>query len=228
MNKCEYIIYNFTLSLILTTNLDFVVHQKKEVPTMEQIQMLRANQEVYSIFMDLFVSCMPGKDIYRRSSTKQPLSIVVTATDEAMAILVLKNNYRLWTEMAEKMKMGDTNIKLENCISKQLFFDERKGRGRSWSDQGKLFFNEVYKMIINDRMKNGDKFDEEYLQNIKLKNKTVSSKSKSISNEKIECMSDFSVGGMFSNTFLSNDNDNKNETMLDEDSKPASSNIVSI
>jgi hypothetical protein len=164
---------------------------------MEQIEMLRSNQESYSIFMDLFVACMPGKDVYRRASAKQPLNNVVTVSDEAMTMLVLKNNYTLWTEMAERLEGGDRKVRLEDCTSKQLFFDERKGRGRSWSDTGKLYFNERYKAIISDRLKNGDKFDEEYLHNIKMRNKRVSIKDNKISNPKIECMTDFSIGGMF-------------------------------
>jgi hypothetical protein len=73
-----------------------VVHNKKQVPKIEDIEMLRNNQDAYSIFMDHFVSCIPGNDIYGPASTRQPLRSVVTVTDEAMAMLVLKNNYKLW------------------------------------------------------------------------------------------------------------------------------------
>jgi GH18 family chitinase len=192
---------------------------------MEQIEMLRSNQELYSIFMDLFVACMVGKDVYRRASTKQPLNNIVTVSDEAMAMLVLKNNYALWMEMSEKMEMGVKKVKLEDCRSKQLYFDERKGRGRSWSDEGKIYFNETYKAIVSDRLQYGDNFDKEYLQNMKMKNKPVSINNNKTSKAKIECMTDFSIGGMFSNTIVEDQN---NVVMQNHDSKAVSSNVVSI
>jgi hypothetical protein len=122
---------------------------------MEDIEMLRSKGKVYGIFMDNFVSCMMGKDAYRRASARQPLGNVVTVTDEAMALLVLKNNYGLWTEMTEKMMGGETKVHLEHCQTKQLFFNEQKGRGRSWSEEGKIYFNNMYKAIIIDRQKMG-------------------------------------------------------------------------
>jgi hypothetical protein len=178
------------------------------VPELEEIEMLRSNHEVYSLFMDYFVSCMPGKDIYRRGSLRQPLSMVVTVTDEAMTMLVLKNNYALWTEMTEKIKLGEKKVKLDMCTSKQLFFDERKGRGRSWSDEGKVYFNNIYKAIITDRQSNSKSFDEKYLESITQKNQKGINKESRDTVIKIECMTDFSEGGMFSRTIDSDDTGN--------------------
>jgi hypothetical protein len=152
---------------------------RKKFPKMEQIEMLRSNQELYSNLMDLFVACMAGKDVYRRASTKQPLNTtkqplnnIVTVSDKAMALLVFKNNLR-YGRKCQKYGNGSEKFKLEDFRSKQLYFDERKGRGRSCSDEGKIYFNETYKAIVSDRLQYGDNFDKEYLQNMKMKNNAV-------------------------------------------------------
>jgi hypothetical protein len=39
------------------------------------------------------------------------LRTVVTVTDEAMEMLVLKKNYAIWSEMAEKIIEGEIKVK---------------------------------------------------------------------------------------------------------------------
>jgi hypothetical protein len=56
--------------------------------------------------MDMFVSCVVGRDSFRKNVTNKPISQVVTVTDEAMAFLFFKNSFKLWTELGEEMRAG--------------------------------------------------------------------------------------------------------------------------
>jgi hypothetical protein len=45
--------------------------------------------------MDMFVSCVVGRDSFRKNVTNKPISQVVTVTDEAMAFLILKKQLQV-------------------------------------------------------------------------------------------------------------------------------------
>jgi hypothetical protein len=117
-----------------------------------------------------------------------------------MTMLILKNNFDLWSEMVDLAEMGEENVKMEKCLAKQLYFEEGKGRGQSWNVQGKMYYNEIYHKICVDRSKNGIVFDNEYLEDTKiaLGNQIICEKGSNGTQTKVsfECMTDFSKGGM--------------------------------
>jgi hypothetical protein len=61
---------------------------------------------------------------------------------------------------------GGTKM-LEECGVQQKYFKETKGRGHSWSNEGKLYFNGIYDRISNDRERNGEMFNKEFLEFMK-------------------------------------------------------------
>jgi hypothetical protein len=113
-----------------------------------------------------------------------------------MALLILKNNYSLWTEMAVAAKIGK-RLKVDDCLSKQLFFCEGKSRGRSWSIEGKLYYNSMYTIVMKDREENGMDFDSCYLKDVCGR---MGPKHRKIEEEsvvvvpQIECISDMDEG----------------------------------
>jgi hypothetical protein len=97
------------------------------------------------------------------------LSEYCSKSDEAMAFLILANNWEPWKFMIQTRKeQGATGAKrLEECGVKQKYFKETKGRGHSWSKEGKLYFNQIYDSISKDRDHNGELFDNEFLEYMK-------------------------------------------------------------
>jgi hypothetical protein len=78
------------------------------------------------------------------------ITTFVTVSDEAMTMLILKNNFDVWSKMVDLAEMGEENVKMEKCLDKQLYFEEGKGRGQSWNVQGKMYYNEIYHKICVD------------------------------------------------------------------------------
>jgi hypothetical protein len=179
---------------------DYCARLKMVMPTMDNFEMLRENKECYKIFLEVFVSCVVGKDIFKRAMATKNITTFVTVSDEAMTMLILKNNFALWSEMADLTEMGEENIKLEKCLAKQLYFEEGKGRGRSWNVHGKMYYNEIYQKVLVDRSKNGIAFDKAYLSDTRttLGNQSACDKDSNGIATKVtfECMTDFSKGGM--------------------------------
>ena len=155
-----YLCSNCAFVYYLLTDL----YRKKELPKLEQLETrMRTDKLVYTIFLERFVSCIVGKDKFRRSSCLKALSGYTTVSDEAMAFLILANNYAVWEEGADLMMSGCDVVSVEQLKSKQAYFKEGKGRGRSWSEEGKQYYNKMYEQVKLDRVNNGEKFDEFFL-----------------------------------------------------------------
>jgi hypothetical protein len=92
---------------------------------------------MYRIYMEHYVSFVLGKDLFRKWCYVQEPSMFVNASDEAMAMLILANNYDVWSEMEVRIAEGKTTIKVEDCKSTHRYFKDGSGRGRSWSVEGK-------------------------------------------------------------------------------------------
>jgi hypothetical protein len=50
-----------------------------------------------------------------------PISKFVTVTEEAFTLLILRNNYAVWKEQADKKKdQGGRDLRIDECESKQI------------------------------------------------------------------------------------------------------------
>jgi hypothetical protein len=121
------------------------------------------------LFCSSFLPGVTGSGAFKNACCTMKLSDYCSKSDEAMTFLILANNWEPWKTMIEaKREQGATMAKrLEECGVKQKYFKETKGRGHSWSTEGKLYFNESYDRISNDREHNGEMFDKEFLDYMK-------------------------------------------------------------
>lgn len=143
--------------------------KKRELPTMKQFEELRVNQEMYSIFFDRFVPCVIGKDKYKKHCLVSPPSAYTNEGDEAMTLLILANNYSVWTEITtldEQDGQHTQKHRVGDLTSKQRFFVNGQGRGRSWSREGRQYYNLMFELIRADRRLRGENFDNCYLRTL--------------------------------------------------------------
>jgi hypothetical protein len=121
------------------------------------------------LFCSSFLPGVTGSGTFKNACCTMKLSEYCTKSDEAMTFLILANNWDPWKAMIlGKKEQGSRGArKLEECGVKQKYFKETKGRGHSWSNDGKLYFNEAYDRISNDRERNGEMFDREFLSFMK-------------------------------------------------------------
>jgi hypothetical protein len=143
------------------------LENKGRVPDLDVIEnQLRENFDAYKEFMELFVSCVNVRDHFKKMSTL-PISKFVTVTDEAFTLLILRNNYAVWNEQADRKKnQGGRDLRIDECENKQIYFTDKGGRGRTWTNEGKRYYNNMCEKIKKDREKNGPTFDAKFLDYI--------------------------------------------------------------
>jgi hypothetical protein len=120
------------------------------------------------LFCSSFLPGVTGSGTFKNACCSMKLSEYCTKSDEAMTFLILANNWDPWKAMILGKEQGLRGArKLEECGVKQKYFKETKGRGHSWSNDGKMYFNEAYDRISNDRERNGEIFDRDFLSFMK-------------------------------------------------------------
>jgi hypothetical protein len=175
------------------------LHRKKTLPSIEQMGNMRNNQEMYRIFMEHFVASVLGKDIFRKWCYVQEPSRYINASDEAMAMLIYANNYDVWEEMAVRMATGETKVKIDDCKSIHRYFKDGKGRGRSWSAEGKRFYNIMFDKVVEDRSIRGEDFDNYFFEKMRDEDTSATNKRREarqtkakMGKEVVHCRNNFS------------------------------------
>jgi hypothetical protein len=142
------------------------MHADGSLPDLAIIEQGRKNQATYTMYCSRFVQGVIGHTAFKTGCVTMKLSEYCSASDEAMTFLILANNWQPWSKMAE-LRKEDSKAKLEECGVKQMYFKETKGRGHSWSNEGKMYYNEMYDKVLADREVNGERFDEHFLHYMK-------------------------------------------------------------
>jgi hypothetical protein len=145
----------------------------------------RKNRAMYRVFCSRFLQGVIGNSAFKTGCCTMKLTEYCSASDEAMTFLILANNWQPWLKIAE-MKKKDPKAKLEDCGVKQIYFKETKGRGHSWSNEGKIYYNDMYDRVLADRNENGDDFDEYFLTYMKQNSEEGKRLEKHKKKEKVE------------------------------------------
>ena len=140
--------------------------EQNKLPDLEVLESGRENQEAYLLFCSKFIPAVIGSQQFKKGCCTENLMKYCNISDEAMTFLILANNWEPWKAMIQLK--NESNEKkggsLEDCGVKQKYFKETKGRGHSWSKEGKLYYNRMFDKVQQDRQKNGESFDEYFLE----------------------------------------------------------------
>lgn len=153
------------------------------VPTVRAMLGLRklsnANgfNQAYMYFCKNFLKCVVGLQAYK-TLTRQGCSIsnVATASDEAMALLLLENSSSRWNrefelkeERGEKVEIFEEDLPPTKYTSAG-YNKQQKGftkRNKGWKQAGIDRFNEILDAVTADRELNGKSFDVAFAQLMK-------------------------------------------------------------
>ena len=115
--------------------------------TLEEIKELRENKKAFEIFSSQLLPAVRGMRWHSRKMDKK-VSDTFTLSDEAWCLLVCVNNHERWSD---ECATGVNKSKL-----KAKYTDSKKGNKAfwGWSTEGIQEFNELYKLIKQDRAKN--------------------------------------------------------------------------
>jgi len=146
-----------------------------EMPRMRDILLLRKNNnkevnEAYVYFCEKFIKHVVGVQSFNRAwKNNASITELATPSDEALALLLLENSLLRWTAEFDKVGRGEVVTKDDKQLPKPLYTSSNNHRGElkgftrrygGWSDQGIARFNELYKMVRDDRVKHSSWFDE--------------------------------------------------------------------
>jgi hypothetical protein len=127
----------------------------------------RTNQEDYMVFCENFIKCIIGSSVFKCGFCNLYLDQYCNESDEAVAFLILMNNWKVWEEMEEHLYPNGTAKEMKDCVSKQLFMVDGPGRKHSWSIRGRDFYNDMFAFVEEDRKRNGEAFNIAFLQRMK-------------------------------------------------------------
>ena len=143
------------------------------LPPLESMEMGRVNQKDFEIFALHFVPGVIKAQAWKDCSKKQKFSNIVNESDEAIAFLILANNWDVWMDQCSNQS-GGTTVKVRDTSSKQKYMEKDGGRGYSFNPAGRRYFNDRYDFALNDRDAHGEDFDNYLFQ---LLNKKVNHES---------------------------------------------------
>jgi len=172
------------------------LYAKKKLPDLKTLEMGRQYKDSYVEFAMNFASGVVKAVNWKDNIKSRKYSEIVNTSDEAMAFLILANNWNVWTKMAEqgtnegKLKMKDV-IDEDNGVSQKFF--AKDGRGFSFNLAGKQYFNDMFKIVKKDREDYAHEFDNHLygLLNKNEKEQARSRKKRRMNHEQdIECEND--------------------------------------
>lgn len=179
-----------------------VLRSEKNLPDeLDMFFRLSKDKDTMKLFLDSFVSCVVGRMDWRKETRQKIVSNVATPTDEAFALLVLENIWDAWKHVDPQeyimarskrrkedddddvegasetnnadgtMKKGKRRKEIPGRYTKE---HRNAKRFRGWGEDGHARFNQLVKLVRNDRKVRGS-FEEEYLEKKKKKLKGNSS-----------------------------------------------------
>jgi hypothetical protein len=187
----------------------------RQVPILPGIMALRVNangdvNENYIYFCETFVKCIVGMQKFkRRWKQNKKFSSIATASDEALALLLVENSEFKW------MMEGQSGSTVEEAAKLATTKYTNAGKSKSskgltkkncgWKNEGIDRFNELYYMVMDDRKVNGKVFDE-YVQMDKECGETSTT---SLPDKRTMAVNDLDFGSKKKNTNSMEDSDNE-------------------
>ena len=105
------------------------------------------NNEMFQLCAELCFPCMMSKQTWKNNHQHVPISSLITVADDALALLILENNYLEWMELAKGREI-DKSTRLTKYTHGGTNSD---GTKKGWTLQGKLRFNRVFDATQTER-----------------------------------------------------------------------------
>ncbi len=100
--------------------------------------------------MDNYVSVVVGKQMFKKKAQVSLLSSFVTVSDEAFALLTVKNNQEVWP--VKYRNKGKRHEDMEKVPDTKYTNRRRYGKVRDgWTKEGQREFLRYYNMVMDDR-----------------------------------------------------------------------------
>ena len=113
----------------------------------------KRNDEMFKICAELCFQWMVNKQVWRNNHQHVSLSGIITIADEALALVILENNFVEWIEIAK----GNEIDKKSRLTKYTHGGTNRDGTRKGWTLEGKLRFNTIFDETQIEREKRASK-----------------------------------------------------------------------
>jgi hypothetical protein len=140
------------------------MYKNEMLPRLSEIMALRMNcNGAYTIFCDYVLSQVVGRNKWKKTRHLNVVSTLATVSDEAFALLLLKNSWDMWIEMAElDSKKGGEPTEKRMKTTKWTQSGAGTIKYGGWKEEGLKQFNILAKKVLEDRKADGGKFETMY------------------------------------------------------------------
>lgn len=147
-----------------------------------EIHKIRAkgNDEMFKICAELCFPWMVSKQAWKNNHQHVSLSSIITIADEALALVILENNFLEWIELAK----GNEIDKKSRLTKYTHGGSNRDGTRKGWTLEGKLRFNKIFDETQVEREKRVSKQMESRIKTMWY-NEDPSNKKKGNSNKQM-------------------------------------------
>lgn len=121
--------------------------KRPELPSLQEFLDLRLNENVFEIFCDKILRCVVGKLVWRERICHELVSVIATPSDEALALLILENSWDRWEQIYD-LDGDHKNAKIQ---TKWTSDPQHASPFSGWNLEGRERFNELRRLVINDR-----------------------------------------------------------------------------
>jgi hypothetical protein len=106
----------------------------------------------YFIFYDRILSCIVSNTYWLKAVPGRLATEVVTASDEALPLLILQNNWSCWKQIAS-IKLGEWLEGVSKVMMKWMSKAMSAGKYEGWGSEGILFYNNMCTEMKGDKRK---------------------------------------------------------------------------
>jgi hypothetical protein len=127
------------------------------IPAIQDILLLSKGGDSYIWLCQTFLKFVVGCSVWGRRHLKEPLTSVVTDSDEAFLVLTVENNYYRWLyeSTLPPIKASEPKPTLPPALYTNSGSHTGSGSSRrcyGWSKEGYLRFNVLHKLVRADRV----------------------------------------------------------------------------
>ena len=138
------------------TELEDETGKKARMPEITDIAALRSAEGTYGWFATQFLPAVVGSRCWNANYRKKTLSLFVSISDEAFALVSFENNYERWSDMFQQKNTKSSRVAALWTNSGASLKDGQSKRFRGWAIAGIEKYNSYYDAIKKDRDQNPD------------------------------------------------------------------------
>jgi hypothetical protein len=143
---------NVTISLFCTTDLrkQFSI-KKTRFPSLNDFLEMSQKESSYQLFCSHFLRPIVGTTKWKHNFLRKRMTLYVTISDEAFALLTLENNYDRWIDMWRNDNLKTSEVEAKWTNAGQSLSNGQSKRFNGWKQDGYTRYNELYDLVEADR-----------------------------------------------------------------------------